>query len=707
MNIKSYLTELIQGGVLDGKTEYEICRYLRIAPREAAYVCDILDELCKNGVLLCRGGRYTTPQKAGAVRGKIVGNEKGFGFLIRDDGAPDLFIPAKYMGNAMHGDTVLALPVADAKSTDTAEVVSVLERGYTELVGIVYSTPQGVFVHPDNNKYCSDIFLTRRNAVTAQDGDKVVVKITSYPKGKMPGGEIVEVLGDSTDFFVEEESVIRTFGLAETFPDAVLQAAKRQSEREIAQGGREDFRGEPIITIDGEDTRDIDDAVTLSVENGKYRLGVHIADVSYYVKKGSVLEREAYNRGTSVYFPDRVLPMLPKELSNGICSLNEGEDRLTMSCILTIDGEGNVLSARMAEGVIRSAHRMTYTQVQAILDGEEAVCRTFADVAPMIGEMGKLALILEAKRAGKGGIDLEMQEAKIYMDEEGHVCIPEYKRTLAHRMIEQFMVSANEAVARFLEKQEMPALYRVHEPPSVEKATSLLTFLHLAGIPAGFDAENVQPMDYKRILDGLSDSPKKNILQKVMLRSMQKARYFAENLGHFGLASDCYCHFTSPIRRYPDLLVHSVLRLVLEGRKEEARLRYGSFVQEAGNQCSKTERNADEAERAVDDLYKTLYMYERMGQEMEATVSSVTKFGVFCELDNSVEGLVRLEELPYDEYEFLEDRMCMRGRRHSYAIGDRVRIKVVACDWGLRRTYFHILEEKSNGKKRQYQGNRL
>ena len=453
-------------------------------------------------------------------------------------------------------------------------------------------------------------------------------------------------------------------------------------------GKRRDLRNKTVITIDGADTRDIDDGVSVEIKDGKIILGVHIADVSHYVKYRTPLDDNAYDRGTSVYFPDRVLPMLPRSLSNGACSLNEGEDRYAMSCLMTFKPNGGRVSYEICESVICSSHRMTYGDVTAILNGDSGLCEKYSDVVEDLKYMQSLCLALEARRDKKGAVTLDVKEAHIYVDEKGDIVIPSAERTISERMIEQFMISANEAVAEFLQKKGAPCLYRIHESPSLEKASNFFAFLRDLGVKPRGTADDIKPMDFQNILTACGDKPFFSVVNKVMLRSMQKARYCEENLGHFGLASDCYCHFTSPIRRYPDLFVHRSLKEVLHGG--DANRLYEKSAPEAGKDCSQRERIADECERKVDELYKLAYMSERLGEEFDAVISGVTGFGIFCELANTVEGLVPIEDLPPEEYVFYEEKFLLKGAKHSFRLGDKVRVKVAGCDLGRLRVLFKL-----------------
>ncbi|MDE7301130.1 MAG: ribonuclease R, partial [Clostridia bacterium] len=455
----------------------------------------------------------------------------------------------------------------------------------------------------------------------------------------------------------------------------------------VLLNGRRDLRELLTVTIDGVDTRDIDDAVSLEIKDGKYVLGVHIADVSHYVKYRGCIDKEAYERGTSVYFPDRVLPMLPQALSNGACSLNEGENRYAMTCFMTFDKSGKRQSYEIYESVIRSDKRMTYDEVTAILRGEKSD-RDYPAIAPMLREMETLTHLLESRRKERGEVELDIKEAHIYLNERGEIVIPEYDRTISHRLIEQFMVSANEAVAEFLEKQKAPCLYRVHESPAPEKAAMLYSFVRDLGIKTYGDSESATPDDFRKILKQVEGKPYASVVNTVMLRSMQKARYCEDNLGHFGLASECYCHFTSPIRRYPDLFVHRVLKKVLHDEKTEARETFAPIAKAAGIDTSERERTADLAERDVDDLYKLAYMQDRIGEEYEAIISGVIESGFFAQLPNTIEGMIRLESLPQDSYAYYPEKFLLKGKRNSFKIGDSVKVKVASCDFGTRRIQF-------------------
>ena len=621
--------------------------------------------------------------------GTVSASGKGYVFIIPDeDLGHDFFVPKSGVNGAYHGDKVVFAHKRGTK--DEAYIVKITERGMKKVVGTLERYRDRAYVYPDNGKIPM-LFIPVTPSLTAKSGEKVVCEITDYPKNKAPEAKVLEVLGEEGELEVEELSIIRSYNLEEEFPQAALDEARDVAAEKVILGNRKDFRDKLIITIDGDDTRDIDDGVSLERQGENYVLGVHIADVSHYVKSGSHLDRDAYDRGTSVYFPDRVLPMLPKELSNGACSLNEGEDRYAMSCLMTFNGEGERLSYKIYESVIRSSHRTTYNEITALLEKDPNICAKYTDICDMAEDMQTLCLALEKRRERLGSVTLDVKEAHIYVNEEGEIVIPSAERTISQRIIEQFMISANEAVAEYLEKHVAPCLYRVHESPAEDKASSFFAFLRDLGVNAAGDVSDIKPKNFQDILKNAEDKPFFSLINKVMLRSMQKARYCEENLGHFGLASNCYCHFTSPIRRYPDLFVHRSLKLVLRGNTPEAVRLYSRIAHEAGIDCSTRERVADECERKVDDLYKLAYMSERLGEEYDAIISGVTNFGIFCELDNTVEGLVAMEDLPSDEYEYFEDKYLLKGAKHSYKLGQSVRVKVIDCDLGRLRILFKLL----------------
>lgn len=700
MTVRENIEELFARGKLAFKTEKQVCEILKIKPTEKKAVKHILEELEKDGVILRNNsGEYCSPAQIGAVSGTISGNERGFAFLIPDGKTADMkdyFIPRHSLKGALDGDRVLAAKVKGTE--DEATVIKILSRGRTAVAGTFERVGGACYVVPDSAKFVPRIFVPTSLSLGAKQGDKVVCRITAYPHGKAPNGKVTEILGKSGDFFAEELSIIRNYGLYEEFPKEVEKQAESVAAEKVVLGKRRDLRGELTITIDGDDTRDIDDAVSLKRRGGNFVLGVHIADVGHYVKRGSKLDGEAYNRGTSVYFPDRVLPMLPRALSNGACSLNEGEDRYALSCVMTITPEGERIKSEIFESVINSNHRTTYKEITALIEGDEGAAEKYPDLITMCRDMKELCEALSSRRERLGNIDLSVKEAHISLDERGEIVIPDFERTISERIIEQFMISANEAVAERMEKAGAPFMFRVHEAPAPEKIASFLSFLSDLGISGKVSEDEPKPKQFQAILKSVAGKPCEGAVNKVMLRTMQKARYFERNLGHFGIASGCYCHFTSPIRRYPDLFIHRIIKGMLHGELDLMREKYAPVAAEEAAHCSLCERNADGAERDVDSLYKVVYMSDRIGEEYEATVSGVTAFGVFAELDNTVEGLIRLEKLPGGSYEYLEDKFVLKGER-TFRLGDRIKIRVDGCDWGNMRPEFSLADMPAESGK--------
>lgn len=677
-------------------TDEQIARKLRLKQRESSALRDMLHQLVREGELLCDSSyRFGTAQQFGAKRGTISGNERGFAFFMPEDGSGDLFIPHRALKGALHGDTVLAINVK-GRSGDEGEILAILEHGIKEVVGTFRLDRKAGYLRSDEKKYSEEVYIPFNKTKHCKNGDKAIARITSYARDGSPAGEIIEILGESGDFFVEELSLIRAHGLREEFPAEVITEAEQKAARGITDNdlsGRLDLRNELIITVDGEDTRDIDDAISISYDGNFYRLGVHIADVSNYVARGGVIDNEAYARGTSVYFPDRVLPMLPPALSNDICSLNEGVDRLTLSCLMTVDKQGVVIEKNIMPSVIRSRRRMTYKAITKIYEQDSETIEQYPDLVNFVQTAVSLTKILQNARANRGGVAMDLKEAKILYS-NGEISIPDYERTISHEMIEQFMVLANESVATLMTAKKMPFVYRVHEQPSAEKAGDFSAFLGEAGINTEFDPENVSPMDYKKLLESLKDTAIYPLVNRIMLRSMMKAKYSPENLGHFGLASDCYCHFTSPIRRYPDLCIHRIIKESIKNA-DKARSVYTNIVSSVSEQSSKCEKNATEAERDVDALYISVYMQDKIGEEYDAIISGVTAFGIFAELANTVEGLIPIDTLPDDYYDFDETSYTLRGTRNTFRLGEKLRVRVDGVDFGMRRTYFGFLKKLS------------
>lgn len=709
-------------------------RHAGVPPHNRKTFLALLARLCAAGRIEYKNGVYSLPRPV-LYTGVLTGNEKGFAFFTPDHAIDfadknnaaaetpekprDIFIPAKYLNGAMHKDRVVVKIVKRGENESaTGEVVKILERGYTEIVGAFYKDRRAGRLLPDERKYFSEIYIPLASCRNVKSGVKAVAKITAYRYGACPEGKITEVLGDDDDFFAEETSILRSFGLREEFPDSVLAAAEEVAAEDITTLPlkteplpRRNLLNEFFVTIDGADTRDIDDGVSVAKQGDNYVLSVHIADVSHYVKAGGELDKEAFKRGTSVYFPDRVLPMLPQALSNGCCSLNEGEARLAFTCKMLIAGggtdkaadenAGKVLESEIFPSLVRSTYRLTYDEVDAMLSGgaaAEKLLEKYPLMRDSLAPMRELTEILAARRVKKGEVNLDLKEKHIYYDKERDVIeIPDEKPSFSRGLIEQFMVTANETVATFLNSRGAPCLYRVHEPPVPEKAENLKAFARLLGFSPKWNDEEVFPADYAALLNEARGGAKEQVLAKVTLRSMQKARYCEKNLKHFALVSGCYCHFTSPIRRYPDLFVHRALKAVLSAN-ETATERLKEFAAEAAKKTSDTERNADDAERAVDDLYAAAYMADYIGQEFDGVISGVTERGFFAELKNGIEGFVPLDSL-YGYYIFLPDTFELKGGGKSYALGNSVRVKVTDVDFYTRRiTFSAVKSEKTEAK---------
>ena len=579
------------------------------------------------------------------------------------------------------------------------KVVKVLTRGTMQLVGIYQENKNYGFVVPDNGRYTKDIFIPKEQSKGAVNGHKVVVILTDYgTEGKNPEGKVTEILGHVSDPGTDVLSIVKGMEIPTEFPEKVMNQAERVPDRICGADmqGRMDLRQVQMVTIDGEDAKDLDDAVSLRMEGENYVLGVHIADVSNYVQEGSALDREALKRGTSVYLVDHVIPMLPRRLSNGICSLCAGEDRLTLSCIMTIDQKGNVIDHVIAETVIRVDRRMTYTSVQKILDGDEEETARYEELAPMFLRMNELARLLRGKRRKRGSIDFDFPETKVKLDEDGcPTDIMPYERNEATRIIEDFMLIANETVAEDCYWQSLPFLYRTHDRPDSDRMRKLSAFLHNFGYTIHMKNHEVHPMELQKLLVKLEGTPEEALVDRLTLRSMKQARYGTECTGHFGLAANCYCHFTSPIRRYPDLQIHRIIKDVLRGRmKEERLLHYEQILDEVARQSSERERKADEAERETVRMKKAEYMSRFLYEEFDGVISGMTAWGIYVELPNTVEGLVRTASLQDDYYEYNESMYEMvgvhTGRR--WKLGQAVRVRVTGADKLARTVDFEMAE---------------
>ena len=692
MSLKSIILEKFNNGELENLGIKRLCEAFE-AKTQAEKDCirKIVAELEDEGEIVYKDGRFVLFSNSGLFKGVLRGNERGFGFVVTDIG--DFFIPNKNLHGALDGDTVIIKRALSKKgSNDEGEVVKILNRGVKKLVGTFQGENGFGFVIPDDRNYAVDIYIPFKLTRGAKTGDKVYVEITAYPENRRnPEGKVLEIIGKRYDLKTEELSIIKNANLPLEFPSEVLKEVE-DIESEVTKKdlkNRKDFRNDLIITIDGDDSRDFDDAISVvKNKNGTYTLGVHIADVSHYVKRNSAIDKEALSRSTSIYFPERVIPMLPEKLSNGICSLNEGVDRLTLSLIMNINSSGEVVSYDICEGVICSKKRMTYNNVQKMLDGDKETLKTFSELKTLIKNANELKEILSNKRQNRGNIDLTVKESHITV-ENGKIKVEPRSSIEAYKIIEEFMIVANETVAEYVYYMEYPFVYRVHEKPSPEKLEGFKNFLNALGITVKWNAETCHPKDFQTILNNLKDSPVYSVVNKVMLRSMQKAKYSPENSGHFGLSSKCYCHFTSPIRRYPDLVVHSIIKGILKGK--DIVNSYSEFVTIASNISSENERKADLIERDMDDYYKCRYMRSYIGREFTGVISGVTNFGVFVELENTVEGIVKLETLPKDKYELVEKTFTLKGHKWEFSLGDLVDIKVLGVDTIAKRVEFLII----------------
>ncbi|PPA70152.1 ribonuclease R [Jeotgalibacillus proteolyticus] len=669
----------------------------------------VLEE--KGHIVRTRSNRYGLPEKMNLVRGRLSGHAKGFAFLIPEEqGQDDVFIPPNETANAMHGDTVL-VRVSKESSGDRREgtVVRILERGVKQVVGTYTESANFGFVIPDDKKMTSDIFIPKNANKGAVEGHKVIVQITAYPDGrKSAEGEVSAILGHKNDPGVDILSIIHKHGIEVEFPDEVLKQANEVPD-EIDPSdldGRRDLREEVAVTIDGADAKDLDDAISLKkLDNGNYLLGVHIADVSHYVTEGSPLDEEAYDRGTSVYLVDRVIPMIPHRLSNGICSLNPRVDRLTLSCSMEIDQNGGVVNHEIFQSVIRTNERMTYGDVNSILvDNDEALIEKYKPLVPMFQEMEKLAAILRGKRFGRGAIDFDFKEAKVLVDEEGHPTdIGIRERSVGEKLIEEFMLAANETVAEHFHWMNLPFIYRIHEDPKEEKLQRFFEFITNFGLVVKGSGNEIHPRALQEIIDDVTGRPEEMVVSTMMLRSMQQAKYDENSLGHFGLATEFYTHFTSPIRRYPDLIVHRLIRTYLIHKKvdERTQQKWNARLPEIAAHTSGRERRAVDAERETDELKKTEYMLDKIGEEFDGVISSVTNFGMFVELPNTIEGLVHVSYMTDDYYRFDDRHMAMIGERTAnvFRIGDEITVRVINVNKDERAIDFEIVGMKGTPRR--------
>ncbi|WP_148557107.1 ribonuclease R [Terrisporobacter glycolicus] len=704
--LKESLLGLISDNHYNPLKKEELALIFNIHPAEMPMFYNFLDELEEDGYIVrTKKGRVMSPNQMGLFVGKFVSHRKGYGFVESDEEfKQDLFIPKDDINGALHNDRVMAEVVTPATDDRRAEgkVIKIIKREVTRVVGLFQENKSFGFVVPDDKKFNQDIFIPKRVFSGAKNDDKVVCEITVWPQeNRKPEGKIIEVLGQKGERGVEIDSIIRAHGLPEEFPKKVIEEANYVADQDLGDemGRRVDLRDLNIFTIDGEDAKDLDDAISIEVlPNGNYKLGVHIADVTHYVKEKNKLDKEALKRATSVYLVDKVIPMLPKQLSNGVCSLNPFEDKLTLSCIMEIDSHGKVVNSEIAETVINSKARMTYTEVSDILEkDDEKLKKTFAAQVDDFIKAEKLARILMERRKIRGAIDFDFPEAKIILNGNGEVAdIKHYERRISNKMIEEFMLIANETVAEHFYWLQLPFVYRIHETPSAEKMEDLKKFIATFGYTIKGDLENVHPKEIQGIVEKIKGTKEEESISTIALRSMKQAKYSPQCVGHFGLAAKYYCHFTSPIRRYPDLQIHRIIKEQLNNKINNKRQeQLAHIVEYASTQSSERERAAELAERDVHDYYKACYMADKVGQEFDGTVSSVTSFGMFIELENTVEGLIRLANMRDDYYIYNQETYTIMGERthKTFKIGDTVRIKVDNVNVDFREIDFALVSK--------------
>lgn len=681
----------------------ELAILLQVPKDQRKELKAIMDSLEAEGkVHVSKKGKYTKGE-AKRIVGTYQAHARGFGFVAVEGEDDDIFISEDDTNGAFHGDQVeVTIKSAPDGKRREGKVVRILSHGTTRLVGYFQKNKNFGFVVPDNQRFIKDVFVPLERSKGAVTGHKVVVELTKYGgDNKKPEGKIVEIIGHVNDPGTDIMSIVKGYDLPIEFPEKVLNQAERVAKdvSTADMAGRMDIRDWQMVTIDGEDAKDLDDAISLTKEGENYKLGVHIADVTNYVQEKSALDRETYKRGTSVYLVDRVIPMLPHILSNGICSLNEGEDRLALSCIMTINDKGNVVDYKIAETVICVDRRMTYTSVKKILEEQdEEESKKYEEFVPMFQMMEKVAGILREKRKKRGSIDFDFPETKMVLDEQGKpIELKPYDRNVATKIIEDFMLLANETVAEHYFWQEIPFVYRTHEQPDEEKIQKLAIFINNFGHSMHIANNAVRPKEIQKLLAKVEGTNEEALISRLALRSMKQAKYTLENTGHFGLATTYYCHFTSPIRRYPDLQIHRIIKEDLRGRmNDNRREHYEKILPEVTKQCSERERLAEEAERETIKLKKVEYMEEHIGEVFEGVISSITKWGIYVELPNTIEGLVHVTNMHDDHYDYIEERFEMVGEhtRKVYKLGQTVYIVATGTDRLQRTIDFEFVEKE-------------
>ena len=688
----------------------EMAVVLSVPKSQRSELQEVLDALVMDGrIEVTSKGKYIKSEGK-YLTGTFTAHARGFGFVSIEGEEEDIFIPESQVHGAFHMDTVqVAITSENTGRRREGTITKIISRGTTRIVCTYEKSKTFGFAVPDNPKFGSDIFIPQERSKGAVSGHKVVVEITDYGKeGRKPEGKVVEIIGHINDPGTDIMSIVKAYDLPVEFSEKIMHQVENVSNEVSTadMAGRMDFREWQTVTIDGEDAKDLDDAITLTKEGDNYKLGVHIADVSNYVQEHSALDVEALSRGTSVYLVDRVIPMLPHKLSNGICSLNAGENRLTLSCVMTIDPKGNVIDHTIAESVIKVDRRMSYTSVKKILeDHDENEIREYENLVPMFELMRELAAILRKKRMKRGSIDFDFPETKIVLDEKGKpIEIKPYERNVATKIIENFMLIANETVAQDYFWQELPFVYRTHDNPDTEKIKKLSTFINNFGYSIHIGQDEVHPKELQKLLQKIDGTPEEALISRLTLRSMKQAKYTTMSTGHFGLATPYYCHFTSPIRRYPDLQIHRIIKDNLRGRMNAKKIEhYDKILPEVAKHSSEMERRADEAERETDKLKKVEYMSERIGEVFEGVISGVTEWGFYVELPNTVEGLVHVTTLVDDYFHYNESTYELVGEVTNirYKLGQRVHVMVTGTDRILRTIDFRVVrqDEREAGKE--------
>ncbi|MDP3387299.1 MAG: ribonuclease R [Eubacteriales bacterium] len=705
MNIKEKIIFFMSEDAYKPMLIGEILKELNTSKDLKQEILDILTELENEGMIIkTRTDRYGLPSKMNLLKGTIQGSAKGFGFFIPEDSdIKDIFIPPVDLNGAMNGDTVIVRPMKSTHDVKKQEgkVIRIIKRANEEIIGTFQEARNFGFVLPDDKRLSQDVFVSKSDFNKAKDGQKVIVRITDWPeKRKNPAGIVTRILGSADDMETHILSALIRNGIKIDFPGKVLAEAKKVKQelddKEINR--RRDFRDYNILTIDGEDAKDLDDAVHIKrLDNGMYELGVHIADVAHYVKEGGILDAEAYERGTSVYMPGRVIPMLPQEISNGVCSLNPYEDKFTLSVIMKVDSRGTVKSHDIYESIIQSKVRMNYTEVSDILENQDVVLmEKYKPYVEDFKVMEELSIKLSQKREKRGCIDFDFDEAKIILDETGKaVDIQKYERRVSNRIIEEFMILCNETIAESMYWAKAPFLYRIHESPDYESVVEFNKFIANFGYSIKGIA-NIHPKEFQAVSKKVKGKKEETVINTIMLRSLKKAVYSHEAEDHFGLASKFYTHFTSPIRRYPDLQIHRIIKDHLNGTLDKKMKRLHDSLPEIARVCSVNERKAEHLERDVDDIRMAEYMSDHIGEEFEGVISSVTSFGVFVELDNTVEGLVHISNMDDDYYIFDEKNYCLIGERtkKTFKIGDIVQVKLISVNIQKAEIDFLLIEKK-------------